>query len=128
MTELPGGGFLVAHKDSADHRLIAIDGDGSLRWERSLASLRPRTADLLAVAGETYVIMYFGLGRTAEIEVFHLQAEDGHLTRVFRGGSRSSSSLHTDISIMGESVLISIADVGLFALEPKTALEAIQAE
>ena len=42
-------------------------------------------------------------GRTAEIEVFHIQAEDGHLIRVFRGGSRSSSSPQADAIVMGSA-------------------------
>ncbi|HEX9677085.1 MAG TPA: hypothetical protein VGA07_14010, partial [Anaerolineales bacterium] len=52
---------------------------------------------------------------------------DGRLTRVFSGGSRFASSDSMSLTVAGDSVLISIADVGLFGWEPQLAVEAVLA-
>jgi outer membrane protein assembly factor BamB len=125
VVELPGGGLLVAHSDPADTRLIAIEADGSLRWERSVASLGPRTVELMAVGGQAYAAMQLDLGNSTGIDIFHVQEADGRLTRVFSGGSRFSSSDSLSLTVAGNSVLISIADVGLLGWEPQVALQTV---
>jgi outer membrane protein assembly factor BamB len=125
LAELPGGGLLVVHADPADTRLIAIEEDGSLRWERSVEGLGARTVELLAAGGQVYAAMQLDLGSSTGIEVFHVQTQDGRLTRVFSGGTRSASSNPADFTVVGDSILISIADVGLLAWEPQLALQTV---
>jgi hypothetical protein len=105
--------------------LIAIEADGSLRWERSVASLGPRTVELMAVGGQAYAAMQLDLGTSTGIDIFHVQEADGRLTRVFSGGSRFSSSDSLSLTVAGDSVLISIADVGLLGWEPQVALQTV---
>ena len=123
--ELPGGGLLVAHSDPADTRLIAVEADGSLRWERSVASLGPRTVELMVVDGQAYAAMRLDLGNATGIDIFHVQEADGRLTRVFSGGSRFSSSDSMFLTVAGDSVLISIADVGVFGWDTHQALQTV---
>ena len=125
VVELPGGGLLVAHADPADTRLIAIEADGSLRWEQSVAGLAPRTVELMTVGGQAYAVMRLDRGNSTGIDIFHVQETDGRLTRVFSGGSRFPSSDSMSLSVAGDSVLISIADVGLLGWEPKLALQTV---
>jgi len=128
MTEFPGGGILVGHTDLDDKRLIAIDEEGSLRWERSIASLGARTLELQVMNDEMYLMSHYDIGRYSGIDVFHVDAENGDLSRIFSGGTRSSTANPAEIAIGDDSILISIAGVGLAALEPELALEAVLRE
>ncbi len=128
LVSLPDGGLLMAHLDLDDKRLIAVEADGALRWERSIASLQARTVDLLVVADQAYLLTNYDVGRANGIDIFHVDETDGRLTRVFSGGSRASSGSGTTILLTGESALIAIDGVGLFAWEPAAALGAILGE
>jgi hypothetical protein len=128
LSEIPGGGVLVAHTDLDDKRLIAIDADGLLRWERSIASLGARNVELLTLNDEMYMMTQYDIGRSTGIDLFHVDTESGALTRIFSGGTRSTSSNPGEIAAVGDSIFISIMGVGLAAIEPQTALEAVLGE
>jgi hypothetical protein len=125
---MPGGEILVAHTDLDDKRLIVIDGDGLLRWERSIASLGARAVELLTLNNETYLMTQHDIGRSTGIDLFHVGKESGDLTRIFSGGTRSTSPNPADIAPIGDSLLIRITGVGLAAVDPQAALEAVQGE
>ncbi len=128
LSEMPGGGIIVAHTDLDDKRLIAVDEDGSLRWERSIASLGARAVELLILNNETYLMTQYDIGRTTGIDLFHVGKESGDLTRIFSGGTRSTSPNPAEITRVGDLLLIRIAGVGLAAIDPQAALEAVQGE
>ena len=128
LSEMPEGGILVAHTDLDDKRLIAVDKDGLLRWERSIASLGARAVKLLTLNDEMYLMTQYDIGRTTGIDLFHVGTETGDLTRIFSGGTRSTSPDPAEIAAVGDSILINITGVGLAAIEPLTALEAVQGE
>jgi outer membrane protein assembly factor BamB len=124
MVELPEGGFIVAHTDLGDKRLIALDASGALGWERSIASLSARRIDLMTLGGRTYMLTEYSLGRSTGIDIFHVNLDDGALRRVFSGGTRiPSSGISADAS-RDELLLINIAGVGIVAFDPELALEA----
>ena len=128
LSAIPGGGILVAHTDLDDKRLIALEEDGSLRWERSIASLGARAVELLILNNETYLMTQYDIGRTTGIDLFHVGKESGDLTRIFSGGTRSTSPNPAEITRVGDLLLIRIAGVGLAAIDPQAALEAAQGE
>jgi hypothetical protein len=128
MSEMPGGGILVAHTDLDDKRLIAIDEDGLLRWERSIASLGVRAVELLTLNDEIYMMTQYDIGQATGIDLFHVGIESGDLTRIFIGGTRSTGPNLVKIMGVGESILIDITGVGLVALDPVAALDAVLAE
>ena len=122
---MPGGGILVAHTDLDDKRLIAVDEDGLMRWERSIASLGARAVELLTLNDEMYLMTQYDIGRSTGIDLFHVGVESGDLTRIFSGGTRSTSPNPAEIAAAGDSILIGITDVGLAAIEPQAALDAV---
>ena len=128
VSEMPDGRILVVHTDLDDKRLIAIDEYGFLIWERSIASLGSRAVELLALNDEMYMMIQHDIGRTTGIDLFHIEAETGDLTRIFSGGTRSASPNLADITPVGDLILIDITGVGLAVLDPQTALEAVVGE
>ena len=128
LSEISGGGVLVAHTDLGDKRLIEVDEDGSLRWERSIASLGARAVELLTLNNEMYLMTQYDIGRSTGIDLFHVGKDNGDLTRIFSGGTRSTNSDPAEIAAVGDSIVISIMSVGLAAIEPETALEAVLGE
>ena len=95
---MPGGGILVAHTDLDDKRLIAINEDGLLRWERSIASLGSREVQLLSFNNEMYLMTRYDIGRSTGIDLFHVGLESGEMTRIFSGGTRSTNPNPAEIS------------------------------
>jgi outer membrane protein assembly factor BamB len=128
LSEIPGGGILVAHTDLDDKRLIAIDQEGLLLWERSIASLGARAVELLSLNGEIYLMAQYDIGRSTGIDLFHVGSESGDLTRIFSGGTRSTSPNPAEVAAIGELIVIRITGVGLAALDPQAALEAVVGE
>ena len=128
LSEIPGGGILVAHTDLDDKRLIAIDADGVLCWERSIASLGARNVELLTLNDEIYMMAQYDIGRSTGIDLFHVNTESGDLIRIFSGGTRSTGPNPAEIAPIGDSLLIRIAGVGLAAVDPLAALAAVQGE
>ena len=125
LSETPGGGVLVAHTDLDDKRLISIDEDGLLLWERSITSLGARAVELLTLNDEVYLMTQYDIGRSTGIDMFHVELGSGDLTRIFSGGTRSTSPNPAEIAAVGNLILISITSVGLAAIDPETALEAV---
>ncbi len=105
-----------------------MDEDGSLRWERSISSLGARNVELLTLNDQIFMMAQYDIGRSTGFDLFHVDTASGDLTRIFSGGTRSTSSNPAKIAAVGDSLLIRIAGVGLAALDPQAALEAVQGE
>jgi outer membrane protein assembly factor BamB len=125
LAELPGGGVLVAHLDLDDKRLIAIDADGSLRWERSIAGLDSLSVELLTLEDEVFMLIQFEIGASTGVDLFHVDTSEGELVRIFSGGTRSSGSNLPGITAEGDSLLVTIPGVGVSVLDPQLALETV---
>jgi murein DD-endopeptidase MepM/ murein hydrolase activator NlpD len=128
LVELRGGGHLLVHTDAADTRLIAIEADGSLRWERSLRALGARSLDVQRVGENAYLIAVLTRGSSTSIDILRVSDSDGALTRIFSGGTRSSSGAVVTFASRGASALISIPGVGLLAWDPLAALQAVSGQ
>ncbi|MCK4832167.1 MAG: peptidoglycan DD-metalloendopeptidase family protein [Anaerolineales bacterium] len=58
MVALPDGRLLVAHTDLRDRRLIMLNADGSLRWERSYRNASQGEPHLQVVNGRIYLLLH----------------------------------------------------------------------
>jgi murein DD-endopeptidase MepM/ murein hydrolase activator NlpD len=85
---LPDGGLLLAHPDVRDRRLIVLDSDGQLRWERSYAAIGGAVR-LAAVADAVYLVAAETAGSLGNLTVYHLNLEQPRLSRQFVGGTRA---------------------------------------
>jgi murein DD-endopeptidase MepM/ murein hydrolase activator NlpD len=130
---LPDGGALVAHTDRFDRRLILLDRDGELRWERSFSTITRGALQLLMVDGAVYMVTQVSSGSSNTVSVYAVDLEDAELVRIFTGGSRtarSGSAWAFAMDAVGGAdeaggLLINIGDGNLVALNPLTALDAI---
>ncbi len=126
---LPGGGVLVAHTDAFDRRLIALDADGALRWQRSYAAIVHGEQQLLLLDGRVYVVLERDVGEASEMSVFALDMDSAELTRVFNGGTRQLQPDDTwTVALDGDYMLISVGGGSMIALDPGVALEAVLQE
>jgi murein DD-endopeptidase MepM/ murein hydrolase activator NlpD len=72
------GGLLLAHHGLTDVRLIALQADGSVRWERSIQKLTRGSPQLVAVGKAVYAL-------TQEGDVWWIDQRSGEAQRVLDG-------------------------------------------
>ena len=77
---LPDGGVVVSHRGEFARRLIALNADGTLRWERAIADLGTVMPRLATNGDRLYAIAQDG-------DVLSIDPVDGAAQRVFDGGS-----------------------------------------
>jgi murein DD-endopeptidase MepM/ murein hydrolase activator NlpD len=75
---LPDGGVLIAHNGVDGRRLIALQPDGSLRWERSIQRLTGEAPHLVVVNDEVFAL-------TPEGDVWRIDLKWGDAQRVLDG-------------------------------------------
>jgi murein DD-endopeptidase MepM/ murein hydrolase activator NlpD len=117
MVALPDGGVLVAHADNFDRRLIALNGDGTLRWQRSYAQLIAGSQHLLTLGGEILLVAQDESGH-GQLSIFIVDMASAELTLIFTGGTRSSIS--TDIWLLSDGrsrLIINIGGGHMLALD-----------
>jgi murein DD-endopeptidase MepM/ murein hydrolase activator NlpD len=79
----PDGTLLVAHRGRYDWRLIALNPDGTFRWDRSIADLDRTLPRLIAIGQQAYAVTHAG-------EVLLIDMTSGDARRIFDGGGRLS--------------------------------------
>jgi murein DD-endopeptidase MepM/ murein hydrolase activator NlpD len=124
---LPDGGLLLAHSDAADRRLIALNGDGSLRWQRSFAGLTTGEVELLATHSGVYLVADNTSGAAGEVKVYAVDGETAVLTHLFTGGTRSGGWGDMWVTAVGENLLINAGGGSILALDPGAALSLVAA-
>lgn len=73
------GTLIAAHRSAGDRRLIALNADGTLRWDRSIGALGRAVPRLIAVGRRVYAVTYDG-------DVLLIDLATGDAWRVFDGG------------------------------------------
>jgi murein DD-endopeptidase MepM/ murein hydrolase activator NlpD len=132
---LPDGALLLVHADLRDSRLILLEPDGQVRWERSYEDIIFGTQDLLLLDGRPYLFSRYnrslaeGAASTQvddEVALFAIDTETAALIRIFVGGTRNPSSNDTAaIPVEEGRVLINIGGVAQVMLDAPAALQAI---
>jgi outer membrane protein assembly factor BamB len=79
---LPDGGLLLAHRDLYDRRLIALNSDGSLRWERSLRSIPSTAQELVVVDGRVYLVNEYFAQTGGEVTIYAVNLDEPGLTKI----------------------------------------------
>ncbi len=118
LTELPDGLSLLLHSDRFDQRLIALESDGSVRWERSIAELRIRAAELVTLNGDLFLVASYPLGNAAAIDIMLIDSRNGNLNRVFAGGTRTAAGDPFELAVHDDQLLLDIDGVGLLDWGP----------
>lgn len=77
------GTLLITHHSLSDRRIIALNSDGSLRWNRSVLDLGSGLPYLITVDQQVYAI-------TLDGDVLRIDPQTGAAWRLFDGGSNLS--------------------------------------
>jgi len=123
-----GKDLLVVHNDPDDRRLLALDPDGVLRWERSLGDLPSGPVQLLEVNDQAYLMVQQVTSSTNGVKLYAIDTDRAELTLIFKGGTRTPVSnpevtwAHT---VNEETIVFNIGGGGLVAIKPQLALTTV---
>ncbi|HET7089633.1 MAG TPA: PQQ-binding-like beta-propeller repeat protein [Anaerolineae bacterium] len=116
---LPDGGVVVSHRGEFARRLIALDADGSLRWDWAIAGLGTTMPRLLANGDRVYAIAQDG-------DVLSIDLASGAARRVFDGGSAIGLEGSPWAAFTPDGrLLFDFRGGNIVALDPEAAMEVI---
>jgi hypothetical protein len=123
---LPEGGVLVAHADAFDRRLIALHGDGTLRWQRSYARVIRGQQSLAALGERVYLLAQDETSSSSQVTLLAIDVDTARLTRIFTGGTRRPLSRDTWVfAVDNDHILLNVGGGHTVALDVAAALELI---
>ena len=102
----PDGGVLITHTDTAGRRLIALNSDGSLRWERSFAGQSPGQVNFLGVEDKIYLVSEHSDSSGSRVNVYRIDSESAELSQIFEGGTRSAIAANTWYSAVSDDLIL----------------------
>jgi murein DD-endopeptidase MepM/ murein hydrolase activator NlpD len=123
---LPNGEMILYHVDG-DRRLMALNTDGTIHWERSTLNVLPRDVELTIQGGLVYLLSIDKGASGNEVRLFNVDMETGDLTHIFTGGTRLGYSRSTWIKpVKDDLLLINIGGGPLALINPQEALKIIE--
>lgn len=116
MIAMPAGGVLLAHNGLGGRRLIALQPDGALRWERSIQQLTAGAPYLVTLDDEVYAV-------TQEGDVYRIDQQRGAAQRVLDGTRLLTLPGNVRSAVTSDGTLIFDARGGrLIALDPRAVI------
>ena len=106
MIVLSDGSILISHMDQADRRLILLDQNGAIIWQRSIKPLGLGQTKFLEINGLPILILQDVQNDLLNIKVYIVDGLSGDLTLVFEGGSRSAASQNNDFRALTDNQLM----------------------
>jgi murein DD-endopeptidase MepM/ murein hydrolase activator NlpD len=91
----PDGGLLLLHRDLFDGRLLALNGEGAVRWDRSVLGQWRGQPRLVLADERPYLAIWPPSGSVLDVNLYGLDSETAVLTHLFHGGSRNGSPTDT---------------------------------
>jgi len=123
---LPGIGILLDHTDLSDRRIILLDDDGDILWQRSYTDLLQGQLHLFKLGGQSYLMSLmktsaadvYAFNTSSVITIYSIDVDNGDLTWIFSGGTRHPDpddfTLHP---IDDQHILINIGGTSLVSLD-----------
>lgn len=103
------GNLLLFHADPFDRRLIMLDEQGSILWERSIAGLGEGTVKLSADQGRLYLLLRETISSGSEVSLLAVDGHGAQLTYLFHGGTRNDAVDQTALyGVGGGRILVNI--------------------
>jgi outer membrane protein assembly factor BamB len=116
------GTLLVAHRGYSDRRLIALNPDGSRRWDRSVQGLGRSLPQLVKLGRQVYAVTSTG-------DVLLIDLATGESRRVFDGGGLTFLSGQPWAQVLPNGRLAFDFRGGrLIVLDPRAALPVVEVE
>lgn len=126
---LPDGGLVLAHMDSGNRRLMALDGNGDLRWERAYGDVTDGLPQLLLSGAQPYLFDIKENGTWTRVALYAIDMQTAQLTWVFGGGTRDPVSNGTFV-LSGQpgQFIINIGGGSLVAFDANLAQQTVCSE
>lgn len=124
---LPTGGALLAHSDGFDRRLILLDANGRLVWERSFAGQLVGEQRLVVWGDRPYLVSQLGSGAAGGLNVYAVDLTAATLTHIFSGGSRTPYAPDMWATAVADGLLLNVGGGPMGLLQPDMALAMITA-
>jgi hypothetical protein len=126
LTALPDGGVMLAQFDRDDQRLIALQADGAVRWERSYRALAADEIQLVTNGDQVYLIVAAGSGSVQTLSLYGVDLATAELTLLFQGGTRSALPTGNWVTAADNGrLLINIGGGHMLVLDPAEAQQAL---
>ncbi len=131
MVALTGGGVLLTHADAYGRRLIALNADGSLGWQRSHArSAYGCEHRLVVLDGRPYLVSYQRAAALNDISVSLVDVNRVRLIQIFETTGRNPRPDDTWVSVASHGRLLLSVGSGLgggsiVALDVQSAFETV---
>lgn len=85
------GGVLVVQPDVGGTRLLGFDAAGEVVWARALRGVAGSTVGVAEWGGEVFLLSEESQGSAALVHLYQIDFENGVLTEIWRGGTRTAS-------------------------------------
>jgi hypothetical protein len=126
MIALSDGSVIIAHSDIYDPRLIALNPDGSVRWDRSYSAVVPGRPLLLLLDSQPFLLLQDTSTRFGSSALFAIDVDAAELTPVFGGGPvRMYINENWAQAIDDRRVLINLWGNSLVMIDTQIALETV---
>jgi outer membrane protein assembly factor BamB len=120
------GGLLLIHQDHSDRRLLSIDPDGTLVWERSISAIPRGELRFVALGEAVFILNYRTASAGTRLDLYGLSQESVTLTHILEGGSHQSYRRSLWVTPINQNrLLINMGGETLAAFDPQSALSLI---
>jgi len=124
---LSGGNILLSHLDPVDQRLILLDSQGNMLWQRSTVDLFSGETKFFELGGQAYLLAADEGSDFNNIRIYAVDKSSGDLTHLFSGGSRSAITGYSDfIALPNDQLLVNIGGRSVTAVDLKAAAVEIE--
>ena len=118
-----GGELVVAHSDRGDRKVMALDLEGNVLWERSVAALPGGDLALEVSGGRIYLALWNLTSREHQLQLYAVSERGEILRQVFLGGTRTPFPAGAWLEVLkDERLLIRVGGGGMALLDPAQAL------
>ena len=114
---LPDGRLLLAHRDRVDRRLLLLDRDGDLVWDRSYANLDAGIPSLLLADGQPLLLTQNTTRAGSLVDLYSIDIDEPRLTHIFSGGGPAASTPARAWSDDAGRVILAIPGGSMVALD-----------
>ena len=122
LVPLPNGGWLLIHIDGHDRRLIKLDSDLSVQWERSIKKLTLGELRLAVQGDSAYLLWSHSTTTGNQVNIYVVDLESANLTHILMAGTRISYSHQNWIYPVDDNLLlVNVGGGPLGMLDPLTA-------
>ncbi len=124
---LPNGDTLFTHLDNFDRRLILIDNQGELLWQRSIRNEITGKTSFIALEGQVFLIEEKAIGDSLAIVIYAVDQARGDLLQIFEGGTRTRISESLDLMILdNDQIAINIGGQNITVVDLNSSIAIIR--